>query len=563
MRLTAAFAVLCAATALAQDASDAGAALIETREQMVGAADAGALETPPQERVLEAYTGPAVDAPVDAQTTPAPAAEGQAPPQGFVKGELSVYLGSDRLTVKRNRIGVSAGVDRFLSAFYLLVEPQVDLRFLDAQLGIGIGVPLRLELVDFADSPNLTKDLGRLRVEDYDTVHDFGRILKYVSYGRKEDNLYVNVGQRYATSIGHGAVMRRYAPNLDPDYPRASAEVDAYNDWGGFELFSNDLLEWNQLAGIAFVKPFGVFGAQNPILKSLSVGISAGLDRNAPMTLTTDANGVRQLVDGRLAASTRPVGLVGFDIEAKVVKTENIDLKPYIDYSMLIGGEGGLTFGALGRFNVGTDVVHAFRGVVELRWLQSRYQPSYFDTFYEVDRFVFRQVGTTAAGLMQFATKQDQVLGAGLGQRFGYYFEASYGIRGKVGVTFALEGVSNDVAKNFVAHLEVPVLSFLQVFGSYYKRNFSSFGELFTPDEKAVAFAGLRLRTLPFLFINGRVYKTFRVNPDVQRYDNQFGFVVDLEVGWEFGRAPGDAPAAPAGTTPASDPAPAPGTTST
>jgi hypothetical protein len=79
------------------------------------------------------------------------------------------------------------------------------------------------------------------------------------------------------------------------------------------------------------------------------------------------------------------------------------------------------------------------------------------------------------------------------------------------------------------------VLSFLQVFGSYYKRRFGDFGELAALDEKSVVFAGARLKLLPFFFINGRLYKAFRVNPDAQRYDNQFGFVVDAEVGYEFG----------------------------
>ena len=40
--------------------------------------------------------------------------------------------------------------------------------------------------------------------------------------------------------------------------------------------------------------------------------------------------------------------------------------------------------------------------------------------------------------------------------------------------------------------------------------------------------------TLPFLFVNGRAYQTFRLNPEVRRYDSQLGFVVDVEIGYEF-----------------------------
>ncbi|MBX7099573.1 MAG: hypothetical protein K1X89_17790 [Myxococcaceae bacterium] len=547
--------------ALGAFAQDAGEPIIETTAPVIGLgpADAGAeLNTPPAEpQPGEAAAVAPADAPVAAST-----GEAMAPPPAFVKGELSVYLGSDRLSVKRNRIGVSAGLDRFGQALYLLIEPQVDLRFLDAQLGIGIGVPLRLELVDLNNTSNPTQNLGRVRKEDWDSVHDFGRLLKYVNYGRKEDSLYINVGQRYSTTVGHGAMVRRYAPNIDIDYPRVSAEVDAYNHLGGFELFTNDILEWNQLNGLAFVKPFGFVGENLLPLKTLSIGVTAGLDRNAPSALKTNSLGVRQLEDGRLAADTGAIGLIGFDVETKVIKTEHVDLKPYADYTLMLGGEGGLTLGALGRFNVGTDIVNAFRVIAELRILGSRYQPSYFDTFYEVERFSFRQVGVNAAGLMNLVPKGTYVRDIGLGARTGYYFEASYGIRDAVGVTFALEGVTNDAAKNFVAHLEVPVLNFVQIFGSFYKRGFTSFGELFTPDEKMIAFAGARIRPLPFLFINGRLYKTFRVNPDSQRYDNQFGFVVDVEVGYEFGKARDEVKpeaAAPPSSVPATEATPPPG----
>jgi hypothetical protein len=395
--------------------------------------------------------------------------ETTAPTSGFVKGELSMYLGSDRLVVKNNRVGVSAGLDRFETAFYLLVEPMVDLRFLDGKLGFGFGVPLRFELVNFATNPMtgaplLTQNLGRLRLEDWDQVHDFGRVLKYVTFGRKEDPLYISAGQRYASSIGHGAIMRRYAPNIDVDYPRASAQVDAYNEYAGFELFTNDLLEWNTLAGLAFVKPLAFFNKENLLTKTFSVGVTGATDWRAPYTIRTDAaTGLRQVdASGRLLANERPVVLVGLDAEVKVVKTRHVDLKPYVDYSHLVGGDGGFTAGLLGRFNVGTDIVNAFRLVGEFRVLGSRYLPSYFDTFYEVERFIFATEEAPGSPVRTALTRQQYLLERGLGQRLGYYLEASWGIPGKVGVTLAAEGVSNSPATNLIAHLEVPVLDFFQ-----------------------------------------------------------------------------------------------------
>ncbi len=487
-----------------------------------------------------------------------PLGEAKAVAPKFIKGELSTYLGADRLVVKNTRIGVSAGVDRFGDVFYLLVEPLVDLRFLDGALGLGFGVPLRLEMVSLETNPatgdpRLTQNLGRIRREDWDSVHDFGRILKYVTYGRKEDPLYVSVGQRYASTIGHGAITRRYSPNIDIDYPRVSAEVDAYNRFGGVELMVNDILAGNQLSGIAFLKPFAFLNPESEALKSFSIGVSGGLDWAAPYDLVVQ-NGLRQLDDqGRLISRNRPLGIVGVDAEVKVVKTQSVDLKPYVDVSMLVGGDVGVTGGLLGRFNVGSETVNAFRVVLEARYLGSRYAPSYFDTFYEVDRFIFRELPRVDPSVANFASKQRYLLEQGLGQRFGYYVEGSWGIRDAVGLTLALQGVSNSPATDFVAHLELPVLSFLQVFGSYYLRGVESWSELgYQADrkllglfaDKAIAFAGARLKVLPFLFINGRMYKTFRMNPTLNRYDNQFGFVVDLEIGYEFRKDADEAPKA-------------------
>jgi hypothetical protein len=212
--------------------------------------------------------------------------------------------------------------------------------------------------------------------------------------------------------------------------------------------------------------------------------------------------------------------------------------------------------GALGRFNFGTTTINAFRLVAELRYLGSRYMPSYFDTFYEIERFQFTQAPARVNGQIQYLTKQQYVLEHGLGNRAGFYLEASWGIRDAVGFTLSLD--DNTVSgHNFIAHVEVPLLSFLQLFASYYKRGFddvSEFGKF--QDGKTILLAGARLKLLPFLFINGRAYQTYRLDAGSARYTNQFGAQIDLEIGYEF-KGGREAPLNPAaGQTPASEPPP-------
>ncbi|MHB8874325.1 MAG: hypothetical protein ACYC8T_11615 [Myxococcaceae bacterium] len=484
------------------------------------------------------------------------------PSQDFVKGELSVFLGSDRVVTKNNRIGVSAGVDRVGSIFYLLLEPQVDLRFLNRKLAIGLGVPLRFELADLAnatDYASATRNQWNLR-QDYKELADYARLLKYVTYGRKEDHLYINIGQRYASSIGHGALVRRYAPNIDVDLTRVSAQLDAYGGYAGVELLTNDVVRWNVLSGLAFVKPLAF--VDTLVTRSLSVGVSAAADLRAPTSLVYAGDGSRVLdTDGvHLAANYGTVLLYGVDAEVKVLKTANADIKPYVDYSMLQGGDSGFTVGVLGRFNAGTKTVHAFRGVVELRSLGSRYVPSYFDTFYEVERYGTRAVVQTS-GHAAYDTKITDVMSGRRPQRLGYYLEGSWGIRGGIGFTLAAEGTGDTAEKNLVAHLEVPAVDFLQFFGSYYKRGFTDVGELARIDQKTIVFAGARLKLLPILFVNARAFKTFQMNTDVKRlenpetfksfgglYNSSFGFTLDIELGYEFAVA---SEAAPVRETPA------------
>ena len=133
----------------------------------------------------------------------------------------------------------------------------------------------------------------------------------------------------------------------------------------------------------------------------------------------------------------------------------------------MLGGDGGLTIGALGRFNFGKETVSAFRVVLEGRYLGNHYQPGYFDTFYEVDRFQARRLDTNAFGIYNFATKRQSVLELGLGNRAGFYAEASWGIPNVIGVTLAYEGSTGLGSNNLVAHLESPWLNFLQIFGSF------------------------------------------------------------------------------------------------
>ncbi|MGI5861696.1 MAG: hypothetical protein ACOX6T_06515 [Myxococcales bacterium] len=487
----------------------------------------------------------------------------------FVKGELS-SVGMTRMESRSNHVFVAGGYNRIGKAHYVLVRPQVGLAIGDFSLGLG--VPLNFEVFnsgypkDPAPGENHVigvSNAGSLRKEDWDEVADFAQILTYLTYGRKEDPLYLDIGQRHSSTIGHGAIMRRYASNIDVNLTRVGAQLDAHNDYIGVELMTNDIARWNLIGGLAFIKPLSIVGLDSWFARNVSIGVSAVVDRDAPTSLQmmpeppcpvpgacAPANVTKVDDDNRLAANRSAVALAGIDLELKLVKTSFADIKPYIDYSKLMyrgdegEGGGGLTIGVLGRFNLGVVTTHAFRLVAEYRSLGEGYRPGYFDTFYEVDKFLDGGTGGVKPGDGRVPlTKLQATVGAGRPpKRSGYYFEASYGVREAIGLTLALEGQSELPEKNFIAHLEVPALSFLKFFGTLYKRGFTEMSTIFDLDEHAVAFAGVRLKVLPILFVNARAFKSFELDAyksattplGTLQYRNVTGYAGDIELGFEF-----------------------------
>jgi hypothetical protein len=519
--------------------------------------DAGAGELP---QAAE-DAGPSSPAAPPADAGPAPVDAGPPPPPpepenpNFVKGELSQFLGANRIAVQTTRVGLGLGVDRIDNVIYALLEPRLDLHLGD--FGLGLAVPLNLELYNTHLDPNAppgqvkligTQNLGHVRSEDYQSPHDYARVLQYLTYGKKEDHLYVDIGQIYAQTLGHGEILRRYQPNLDLGVVRIAGELDAYNDYVGTELMTNDLLRADLLSGLVFVKPLS-FVSTDRIARSFSLGVSYAIDREAPDALSikdfpgSGLNGCDcrpvEVPDGhggfQLDATTRAVSLLGVDAEVKVLKTDIVDLKPYADFTHLLGGDSGLTLGLLGRFNfLGSPVTptQAVRLVLEGRYLGDRYRPSYFDTFYEVDKYIFQNAPSGPGGA---PVTQWQATQQGFGSRAGYYAEATYAVVNWVSATVAIEGDSAGPAKNLTVHAELPKLFVLQLFATYYKRGFTGVDTFTEFDKNSMAVAAARIELLPILYLNGRAYQTFQLDTsDTHTYVTTRGVEGDVELGWQF-----------------------------
>ncbi|MCA1829590.1 MAG: hypothetical protein ABR567_06405 [Myxococcales bacterium] len=500
----------------------------------------------------------------------------------FIKGELT-NLGSDKLVLADSRFGLRSGVARLDNSIYLAVAPEIDLHFGD-WLALGLGLPLNVRA--YADGFYDTHKL-KFREGDYSRASDYARILRFLTLGRKEDQFFVNVSPLFAASIGHGAIVRRYNANIESPQEafgydkKVGAEIDAYGRYGGFEAFTGDLMHPNHfLAGLAFVKPLGwLTGSARETWGWTSLGVSTAMDLAAPYTLDRGPNGYPQVgdtdicpqpgvdycePDDPIVTQTRRAQVVGVDLETKVVKSENADVKPYLDYSRLLdisnpsgpgaraNGGGGWTAGVLGRFNAGDVKVHAFRLVGELRYFDGNYLPGYFDTFYEVQKYQF----VTGKADTGYEPKLRTILDRDPAhKRAGYYLEAAYQYNGGLALMAAYEDsfhVSGpdsicfgctDLQKyvgsrNLTLHIEYPAYSWLQFFASFYRRSFDGPVDASHPlGDNTLIYGAARVHVLWIFFLNARVFRSWRPDPVLGEMKNLWGGDFDLEIGYEFDRS--------------------------
>jgi len=478
--------------------------------------------------------------------------------KGFIKGELSA-AGRIQLVSRYHRMGMKLGATGFNKQIFAHIDPVLDLNFHDIGLKLGFSAPLNFLAADTDETlDDAFKEVGAFRSGDWDEFGDFLQVIRYATYGGKEQPFFLSLTQLDSVSIGHGTVVRRYVSNLDVNRHRLGGQFDAYNEYGGFELYANDLVGPNVIGTLAFMKPGRLISEDRP-LGRLSVGAHYTADLGAPVSLqcselTTYPCEMATRMGYFAVKGTHPhvtsnegVQFVGVDVEFKPVRTASVDLKPYLDYTQMLGYGAGMTLGLLGRFNLGLKRNSALRLRLEGRSYDAQYLPAYFDILYEVDRYVsLASVNADKNARTKLAYVKSL---AGEDRRLGYYLEATYALRGWFALTGAWEQANADASKSVLLHLELPASKWFTLFFTYVKRNFSTFDsdptdfrrtdyDATTPDiSDELFFWAFRVKILPILAFNWRGQKAFEIRSDKARparYMDVFHYVGTMELGYEF-----------------------------
>jgi hypothetical protein len=381
---------------------------------------------------------------------------------------------------RRNFFGVAAGVsalptdaNAILNAYYLTVEPQIDLISEEYHWRLGLGAPLQFELLDTrgafevclgearqvratglpADAvtvatanclmqkkDRMTEHTGQLRRADWDSASDFAKVIRYLVIGGQEEPFYLSLGRLYDQSFGHGTVVRSYNPNIDYNTARLGANLDFNRSFLGAQAMANDLVRPDVLGLMGFVRPFRPFTDSVP-LRSLSLGVSwvHGIDQ--PRRLKYERGLFGRALDqplpevtnelGLVAASYGQVTVMGFDVETKLLRTTWGDMKIYVDYQKMLDHGAGTTLGTLWRFSAGQPAWYALRARAEASLFDADYLPNYFDTFHDVFQNQYLPASYQGAnGIRYFPTKLEYLeASAGGRKRVGGYFDLTNSFR--------------------------------------------------------------------------------------------------------------------------------------
>jgi hypothetical protein len=494
----------------------------------------------------------------------------------FIEGELA-NVGATGLVPWQNRFGIVLGPQRLGPIYYGVIRPEINYtRELGGrELSLSFALPIRLEILDTRPDKRFA-NAGSIRKEDWDEVSDFARVISYINYGGKEEHVYLDINQFKASSIGHGTVLKRYNPNLNLNSRRVGFQFDAFGDYGGFETYLNDITGPNVMGALAFLKPLSLINRNNYFLRSFSIGVSVAADIDAPMrnrldTEDADDDGKR---DNELSVDQKTyqpnyisteVVSYGSSVEAKLVDTDAVDWKTYVDLSFLETGvptddplnprwtnvptravrSSGLSWGHLLRLNLDRsgpngDPFHALRIRLELRQFDPNYLPSYFDTLYEIQRVQYvagKGVGSSRDLANQ--TKQQSVLGRDPnGEKVrGFYVEASWKVGDWFAFAAALEANDRTPDNNFFAHFEVPNIGGIQFLITYHRRTARSLKELFSGGfgNNDVLIAKGRYRFSDALAFNAEALTPFGIGPD-SLFRNTLEFNINAEIGFSYGK---------------------------
>ncbi len=354
---------------------------------------------------------------------------------------------------------------------YVSIGLRPELAF--GKFGVGLNINLLYDT-----------STGGLRSKDWDSGYDYLRMLRYLRYGFKLDPFYARIGTLDAARLGHGFIVNYFNNEASYDSRKIGLEFDL--DFGrfGFETIASNVGRSEVLGTRGYVRP--LHGMQLPIINRFAIGLSFARDFDPDAWSNSD--------DG--------VSVYGFDLELPLLKSRVFNTILYFDYAKIRGyssiEEQTRSFGSGSAVGISSGLGNLL-GLIEIsarverRWLGKEFIASYFDPFYEVQRYAIHGADTLH--------KADYLLGIQEETR-GVFGELYGNVLGnKVRLLGQLERLDKQPNSGRM-HLSADAPDLIPVIAAratYSKMAVETIGDVFTLDANSVARVGLGYKVKPYL----------------------------------------------------------------
>ncbi len=352
----------------------------------------------------------------------------------------------------------------------------------------GVGLDLRLTF----DTE------GNLRKESFNDFSDYMSIIRYVRYGLKNDPVFIKLGALDYYTLGHGSIMYLY--NNSPSFDNRKAGLVLDIDFGdfGFESIYTRFGEAGVVGLRGYVRPLHYTSlASIPIISNIELGVTyaADFDENAGI-ISGFYNDSTNQFETFPNSDVGSINIIGFDIGLPIISGSFADVTLYYDFAKIIDFGSGSATGVIAQLNP-LGLVQA-TAKLERRFNGDEYIPSYFNSFYEVERF---RVTDKTSGT--FSSKARMLAGL-TNNDDGWYGELginALGLLYVIGSYQRLDKTPNSGILHLGAEIAPEEAPFLLRAG-YDKINIKNETDMFTLDDRSYLFTEIGYKPYPFMVVS-------------------------------------------------------------
>ncbi len=275
-------------------------------------------------------------------------------------------------------------------AFYIGIIPHVQWK--EKSFRFTLQKPIRFLVFD--DTDTVPTKATVFPEEEWNDVRDFVEIAHRIEYGNSGDTVHVSFSEVSDVTFGQSTPFSDYRNDILFQYPRRATRIDLLFPAIRTHFFVNDVVKPEVLGARVSVQPF-VFANKKSYAGNLTVGFTFGGDITAPET------GGLVDSDGSLHYRERFVGMYETDIAFRLLALQHYHLTLYSQITPSSYGSLGGATGISHKLLLHGKHAIVIRNTAEYRIFGAGYEPDYFDEFYDVQRFVFRQNASKLTTVLQ------------------------------------------------------------------------------------------------------------------------------------------------------------------